>query len=313
MYFTGLPSRRATAKATISSGVCWSLPPNPPPTSGAMTRIFDSGTPVVAASANRRMCGIWVADHIVICSPVGSTTTERGSMNAGISRCWRYSRSMTMPSVRAFSIASSTLPPVPGLGGVELPEGRLVGAEVGVGQDPPLSRGLRGLLEVQRGRQLVVLDVDELGGVPGLRGAARDHHGDGLAGEGDPVRGQRRVGGGDLVGRDRPGVDARPLGLGEVGTGEHRDDVGRLLRRAGVDADDLRVGERAAHHREVQHARQLDVVGPAGAAGDQALVLLAPAVAPDLLRLGGAFLGGGHAVTPLPCPAACCTARTMLW
>ena len=59
------------------------------------------------------MCGIWVADHIVICSPVGSTTVERGSMKAGIRRCWRYSRSSTMPSPRAFAIASSTLPPVP--------------------------------------------------------------------------------------------------------------------------------------------------------------------------------------------------------
>ena len=59
------------------------------------------------------MCGIWVADHIVICSPVGSTTVERGSMKAGIRRCWRYSRSITMPSPRAFAIASSTLPPVP--------------------------------------------------------------------------------------------------------------------------------------------------------------------------------------------------------
>ena len=113
VYFTGFWSRRATAQAMNSSGVVWSLPPNPPPTSGAITRIFDSGTPVVAASANRRMCGIWVADHIVICSDVGSTTTERGSMNAGIRRCWRYSRSITMPSPRAFSIASSTLPPVP--------------------------------------------------------------------------------------------------------------------------------------------------------------------------------------------------------
>ena len=34
------------------------------------------------------MCGIWVADQIVYVSPVGSTTTLRGSMNAGISRCW---------------------------------------------------------------------------------------------------------------------------------------------------------------------------------------------------------------------------------
>ena len=113
VYFTGLPSLRATAKVIISSGVCWSLPPKPPPTSGAMTRIFDSGTPVVAAIANRRMCGIWVALHTVICSPVGSTTVERGSMKAGISRCWRYSRSITMPSPRAFSIASSASPPVP--------------------------------------------------------------------------------------------------------------------------------------------------------------------------------------------------------
>ena len=77
------------------------------------TRIFDSGTPVVAASANRRMCGIWVALHMVTCSPVGSTTTLRGSMKAGINRCWRYSRSITMPPSRAFAIAASTSPPVP--------------------------------------------------------------------------------------------------------------------------------------------------------------------------------------------------------
>ena len=113
VYFTGLCTWRATHQAIHSSGVTASLPPKPPPTSGAITRIFDSGTPVVAASANRRMCGICVEDHIVSCSPVGSTTTERGSMNAGISRCWRYSRSITMPSPRAFSMASSTLPPVP--------------------------------------------------------------------------------------------------------------------------------------------------------------------------------------------------------
>ncbi len=113
VYFTGLWSSRATANAIISSGVCCSLPPKPPPTSGAITRILFSGTPVVAASANLRMCGICVEDHTVICSLVGSTTTERGSMNAGISRCWRYSRSMRMPSARAVEMASSTSPPVP--------------------------------------------------------------------------------------------------------------------------------------------------------------------------------------------------------
>ena len=76
VYLTGLPIRRRDRQAIHSSGVIWSLPPNPPPTSGAITRIFDSGMPVVAASANRTMCGIWVADHIVYCSPVGSTTAR---------------------------------------------------------------------------------------------------------------------------------------------------------------------------------------------------------------------------------------------
>ena len=113
MYFTGLPSRRATTIVMNSSGVVWSLPPKPPPTSGAITRTFDSEIPRTAARKNRTMCGTCVAVHIVICSPVGSTTVDRGSMKAGISRCWRYSRSITMPSPRAFSMASSTLPPVP--------------------------------------------------------------------------------------------------------------------------------------------------------------------------------------------------------
>ena len=43
-----------------------SLPPKPPPTSGAITRSLCSGTPAVAAaSIIRRMCGICVADHMV--------------------------------------------------------------------------------------------------------------------------------------------------------------------------------------------------------------------------------------------------------
>ena len=311
VYFTGLPSRRATAQAIHSSGVVWSLPPKPPPTSGAMTRIFDSGTPVVAARANRRMCGIWVADHMVICSPVGSTTTLRGSMNAGISRCWRYSRSIRMPSVRAVPIASSTSPPVPASCGVEDPQRGLVGAEVGVGED----RVLGGLLEVEHGGQLVVLDVDELGGVARLGGAAGHHHRDDLAGEGDPVGRHRRVRRRLLVGRDRPGVDADAELVAEVLAGQHGDHVGRGLGRLDVDASDRRVGEGAAHHRQVQHPGERDVVGPPGAAGDQPLVLLA---APVLADLGG--VGGRSWVAVMPCTlaagacsAAYSTALTMLW
>ena len=217
-----------------SSGVIWSLPPKPPPTSGAITRILDSGTPVVAASANRRMCGIWVADHMVICSPVGSTTTERGSMNAGISRCWRYSRSITMPSARAFSMASSTSPPVPASPESKLPERGLVGAEVGVRQHLVLG----GLLEVEHGGQLVVLDVDELGRVAGLGGAAGDDDGDDLAGEGDPVDRHRRVRRRHLVRRDRPGVDAsRPASSARSLPVKTSTTLGDAFGRLDVDAE----------------------------------------------------------------------------
>ena len=61
VHLTGLPSFRATATQSISSGSTPILPPNPPPTSGAITRTFDSGTPIVTVVMVRRMCGIWVA------------------------------------------------------------------------------------------------------------------------------------------------------------------------------------------------------------------------------------------------------------
>ena len=65
VHLTGLPSRRATRRVMTSSGVTCSLPPKPPPTSGAITRSLCSGMPVIIASITRRMCGIWVEDHIV--------------------------------------------------------------------------------------------------------------------------------------------------------------------------------------------------------------------------------------------------------
>src|SRR5690606_3921091 len=105
--------------------------------------------------------------------------------------------------------------------------------------------------------------------------------------------------------------------------GDHGDDVGRGLGGAGVDAGDPGVGVGAPHHGQVQHPLQLHVVGPPGAAGDEALVLLAAAVPADLpvggVLLGGAVVGDGHACSlpwvavADPEPAACSTALTMLW
>ena len=73
-----------------SSAYTLSFEPNPPPTAGAITRSLCSGMPVVAASMILRMWGICVADHTVTSPPwgCGTTATPRGSMAAGISRCW---------------------------------------------------------------------------------------------------------------------------------------------------------------------------------------------------------------------------------
>ena len=177
-----------------------------------------------------------------------------------------------------------------GGGGVELPEGGLVGALVGVGEHLVLE----GFHAVEDGGQLVVVDVDEFGGIAGFRGAAGDDDGDDLTGTGNAVADPREVVGGDLLGGDRPRVGTDTQAFGEVGSGVDADDVLRVLGGTGVDVRDLGVGEGAADHRQVHHAREDDVVGPLGAAGDEALVLLAEACLPDLGRVCGALVDGGH-------------------
>ena len=89
VHLTGRPSLRAIRTASTSSAVTWSLDPKPPPTSGAITRMFCSPMPVTRASMTRSTCGIWVADHSVNSPPTQEQTTARGSIAAGISRCWR--------------------------------------------------------------------------------------------------------------------------------------------------------------------------------------------------------------------------------
>lgn len=90
VHFTGRPRRRATASAIASSPYTWSFEPKPPPTSGATTRSLCSGIPVTMASITRRMCGICVAEYTVYSPDAASgvTTTERGSIALGMSRCW---------------------------------------------------------------------------------------------------------------------------------------------------------------------------------------------------------------------------------
>ena len=100
VHLTGLPSLRVISTASTSSAVTCSFEPNPPPTSGAITRMFCSPMPVTRASMTRSTCGIWVADQIVNSPPTHVATTARGSIADGISRCCRNVRSITTGASR---------------------------------------------------------------------------------------------------------------------------------------------------------------------------------------------------------------------
>ena len=132
--------------------------------------------------------------------------------------------------------------------------------------------GVQRPLGVDHGRQRLVLDVDELQGVAGRVAVLGDHERDLLALVADLVGGQH--------GLHVPGQGRHPgqVALGQGLAGDHRLDLGMGQRVGGVHGHDPGVRQRAAQHRAVQHARQLDVIHEPALAADEPRVLLARAV-----------------------------------
>jgi hypothetical protein len=158
---------------------------------------------------------------------------------------------------------------------------------------------LEGLLQVHDDRERVVLDEDVLGGVDDGVAVVADDGGDRVAHVVDRALGDRPVLGrvdGD-AGR-HPGRRHRAAGV-HVLAGEDGDDVVAGLGRRLVDGHDPRARLGRADERDIQRARQDDVVGVAGAARDEARVLLAAQRAPDVLGRWGVF-DGAHVSPPMP-------------
>lgn len=84
VHFSGRPSNFDPAASATSSGYSTHFGPNPPPTSGEITRTCVSAIPRCRASPVRTRCGTWLEIHTVSSSPasVYSATTARASIAA---------------------------------------------------------------------------------------------------------------------------------------------------------------------------------------------------------------------------------------
>ena len=133
-------------------------------------------------------------------------------------------------------------------------------------------RGLR----VGDGRQLLVLDLDELRRVLGGGAAGCDDDGDAVADVacliGRERKMRRRI---RVLGRKPRARQAAVPVLGEVVSRPGGDDLGVRERGPDVDAADPRVREGAPHDGEIDHARQPHVVDPLGLPAEERHVLLA--------------------------------------
>ena len=189
---------------------------------------------------------------------------------------------------------------------VELPRVGDVRAEVVVDD-----RGVgEGVLEVGDRRQRVVLDLDGLERVACRGGRLGDHHRHAVADVADLVDRERVVGRVLHVLGDRPGAGHRAgPRVHEVGAGVGGDDAGQRQGGLHVDRGDAGVGVGAAQDRHVQRARDVEVVGEAGLAGEQGRVLPAPHPGADD-RGGRRSVGDRHAGTPFEQDS---TAATMFW
>ena len=154
-----------------SPWICEILLPNPPPTSGAITRSRSSGTPVTSDMMKRTMCGFCVVFHSVS-SPVAGencATAPRGSIAVGISRCWMI-RSRTTTS--ALLNAASMSPPATVQWNAWLPGAS--GCSCG-------APGSVAALRIHDRRQRLVVDVDQVDRVVGLVRRLGDDDGDRVA------------------------------------------------------------------------------------------------------------------------------------
>ena len=121
------------------------------------------------------------------------------------------------------------------------------------------------VVQLDRDRQLLEVELDELRGVDGSRCRLGDNDGERFARVAHAFACEHWVGNLGDVGLgavDRKRADF----VGDLRRGEHKPNAWDSTRRLRVDCTDLSVRDRAARERGVQHPRQLQVVDVLGGA-----------------------------------------------
>ena len=146
------------------------------------------------------------------------------------------------------------------------------------------------LLNRGHGRELLVVNLDRLGGVDRVLAGVSDYHGDRVTGQAGLVLGDWPVGQDPGLGGDRPstGQPGGPV-RGQVGAAVGGDHAGQLQGGRGVDPGDAGMRQGTAHHGHPDHAGQDEVVEEVAVPGDEEVVLLAEHPRADV----SAHLDGG--------------------
>ena len=177
--------------------------------------------------------------------------------------------------------------------------------------------GQKRLGRVDDDRERFVVHRHRLGRAPGRLTRLGHDRRDGVADIARFVGGERHVLRA-IHARDR---DEHRQHAGRLGvlTGEHRHDAGLFPRRRAVDPPDARVGMRAPHEREINHAGKGDVIGEDRVTGHQTRILFARNAGADVAGRSGrghrltSAATEGCAEAPRISVAAARMAFTMLW
>ncbi len=132
-------------------------------------------------------------------------------------------------------------------------------------------------LEINHRRERLVIDLDELGCVAGLRERLGNHKGDAIADETYLVTDKQGLEGAIALGRTEifrhevSGKAAELLGRC-IGAGQHAEHAGSSLRTGNIDACDARVRVRRKHGHPEALTGQADIVDVATSAEQETLI-----------------------------------------